>query len=229
MNIRRTTFTFLLFIGYILQVYAIDFYASKIVFTKTMPNEWGTICLPFDIIIKGTEDFTLYKLNSFSENSVFFEAYPIGSTIYAGTPCLIHKEGDLNLRIEEEKQQINLQSFNNYSVNGWSVLGTFSGTIVENDNSYYMAKNKIWHKTVESDLTIRPFCAWFETDNNLQSSARSFSIGILSPSSSDIYTINKDDSEFQKTFCVIGYPTQSLRKGINIVLTEQGSKKIFIK
>lgn len=204
-----------------------DFYSYKCCYSRHMANEWGTICLPFNLEILENDDFTIYKLKYISDATVLFEPYTIGTTIYAGTPCLIHKDGDLHLKIIRNKQQIKLSEINEYSQYGWSIKGTFTGETIENDNSFYMAKNKLWHKTAESPLIIKPFCAWFEVGDTY--SSRSFNIGIAETSCIDIPSTIMNNDDYTKIYDLIGRQKQTFSKGVNIIVTNKGSKKIWIK
>jgi len=205
-----------------------DFYSCKCSYSRNMANEWGTICLPFDVEIFEEDDFTIYKLKYVSGTTVLFEPYTVGTIVYAGTPCLIHKDGDLHLKIIRDKQQIKLSETNEYSQYGWSIKGTFTGEIIEFDNSFYMAKNKLWHKTAGNPLIIRPFSAWLEADDDSYFS-RSFNIGIVDMFYSGIPSTETDIDDYTKIYDFVGRQRQTFSKGINIIVTNKGTKKIWIK
>ena len=115
-----------------------------------------------------------------------------------------------------------------YSQYGWSTKGTFTGESIENDNSFYIAKNKLWHKTAGSPLIIKPFSsAWFEVDDTYFS--RSFNIGIVDISYNDIPSTIMNNDDYTKIYDLVGRQRQSFSKGVNIIVTDKGTKKIWIK
>lgn len=219
----------LLFIGCVNSIFAIDFFSSKAIYTRTMTNEWGTLCLPFDVHVRGEDSYTLYKLKSVSDDTVIFEPYSIGDMVAAGTPCLIHKEGSLELRIVQDSLLVNPNDVNSYSEGEWRAKGTFVKQSVENDGAYYMAKNKLWLKSQGSPLTVKPFCAWFEVEQQGQARLRSYNIGLYVDNTNRIDRTFTCPDDYFMIYDVSGRPLPSLRTGINIVVTAHGTKKILIK
>ena len=225
----RIFLLFLIFIFATTQGSSQTFHATKARYMRVMSNEWETICLPFNVDVRSDDDFTLYKFHSVDDDKAIFEPYPVGTIIHTGTPCLIHKEGTLHLSIVRDNTDVHPIETNDYRIGAWSMKGTYDKKTVNDNKSFYVSENYVCQKQNDSPLTIKPFCAWFECEDTQSTGSKMLQISIIENGTLNVHDITSDDTSNYEIYNVVGRRTQSLRKGVNIIVSDKGAKKIFIK
>ena len=225
----RIFLLFLIFIFAAKQGASQNFHTTKARYTRVMENEWESICLPFNVDIRSNDDFTLYKFHLVDGDKAIFEPYPVGTVVLAGTPCLIHKEGSLHLSIVRDDTDVHPIETNDYHIGAWAMKGTYGKKTVNDNNSFYVSRNYVCRKQDGSSLTVKPFNAWLECEYPQSSDAKMLQISILENGTLSVHGITSDNISDYGIYNIVGHRTQSLRKGINIIVSDKGAKKIFIK
>jgi hypothetical protein len=191
--------------------------ASKAHYERTIAlNEWGTLCLPFQI--KGSNEYvTFYELSSVSSEAMTFA--PITTTpIPAGTPMLFKRiSGDgSNLWIEETKVEID-PTPNPVTKDGWTTNGTF--TKLENQSNVYIVYGTQIHKGT-SGITINPYRAWFTN-----TSASGAPLRIEEAGTEGLQYVEQEDGTVKAYFDLQGRKLDGARKGLVI----ENGKIIMVK
>jgi hypothetical protein len=78
-------------------------------------------------------------------------------------------------------------------------------------------------------MTIKPFCAWLECEDLQSIGIQMIQIGILGDGTLNVQSIMSSNNCNYGIYNAVGNRTQSLRKGVNIIVSDKGAKKIFIK
>lgn len=225
----RIFLLFLIFIFAAKQGASQNFRTTKARYMRVMENEWETICLPFNVDVRSDDDFTLYKFNSIDNGKAIFEPYPIGTVVLAGTPCLIRKKGNPYLSIVRDNTDVHPIGTNDYRIGVWSMKGTYDKRTVNDDNSFYVSSNNVCRKQEDASMTIKPFCAWLECEDLQSIGTQMIQIGILGDGTLNVQSIMSSNNCNYGIYNAVGNRTQSLRKGVNIIVSDKGTKKIFIK
>lgn len=231
LTIKRK-FVFLLNIFFVIPVVNANggefgFYASVLTFSKCMKDTWGTLCLPFDLIITGKEDFSLYFFELSNAGGFVLSPYEVGHVVTAGTPCVIKRGNTEKIVISSQNSFVDFGRKRDICTAEWTACGTFLGTNIDKGIVYYVANNQVLRKDIDMSLSISPFSAWFETKCDY----------------SNVVFVEKDQNEFVRNddyifpsspsfsvYDVTGILIPSVRKGMNIVRNTAGIvKKVFVR
>lgn len=220
-----------------------NFKASKLTYTRTGSNTWGTVCMPF--ALESNDDIQYYKFKKLDlvANCMTFEEV---TEVEPNTPAIYSlSEGITELNLGGENCE--LVEYENIPVvyddlTLYGVINQDCATLPVSDNSpyYYIAKNKFWQPT-KNQVTVYPYRAYFMANNPEVNNTKVFDI--VKSEKSD----NEDmfgEMEEQPTSILIlpegvtitqyynaaGVKVAQPQKGVNIIKLSNGQiKKIIIK
>ena len=195
-------------------------------YQRAFKNNWGTLCLPFEIK-KSYEGVTFYQLSSVDVvNKVMtFEAV---NAVGAGVPVVYKAKDGVALNIEETDAAVTgtaQSSDDNYT--GWTLHGTFTNrtglNAAADEYLYYIASNQFWQGINTNIATYR---AWFtSSDNTLGSSASGAPFRIEVGEEQDIQVVEQHDGTVKVYYDLLGRRLGQARKGLVI----ENGKLIFVK
>lgn len=212
---------------------------DKITYNLNMANEWGTICLPYEVTYSANAEYKLYKLSDLKGDVLIFTEYANGAEIPAGTPMAIrHITESATVSVTTEKAEIPLDfNSSNMSGGGWRLVGTYTKVEVP-DEGYIISNNKFWNvgrmklegHNVKS-VAATPYHAYIMPASSASSAASKLSIGfgddettaIDSPAIIDVFNPNAE------YYDINGRRIKTLEKGINIVKMGGKTTKVIIK
>ena len=168
----------------------LKFTATAATYSRSLSNDWGTICLPYKVQNVSTDDVTFYQLSSVAENygTLVFEtatssgAYTPLAFRYTGTGAsksITVDAADVTVKASSEDKT---KSF----VTNWTMVGTTEKTLVkekgvdiDGKTIYYIANNAFYYVPTSSSYTSNPFRAYFEfASSSSETSAKQFSIAL---------------------------------------------------
>lgn len=195
-------------------------------YQRAFKNNWGTLCLPFEIK-KSYEGVTFYRLSSVDVvNKVMtFEAV---NAVGAGVPVVYKAKDGVALNIEETDAAVTgTAQSSDVNTTGWTLHGTFTNRTGLNANSgeylYYIASNQFWQGINTNIATYR---AWFtSSDNTLGSSASGAPFRIEVGEEQDIQVVEQHDGTVKVYYDMQGRRLGQARKGLVI----ENGKLIFVK
>ena len=205
---------------------------NEISYTRTMTSNWGTLVLPYPLMLTGEESYRLYAISAVSEDELVLKQ--LDGEVAAGTPCIVKRNGtEAELTFSANNAKLNM------AINAQPIdVMNFSGTYKTKDvsNGYVIAKDCFWNveklKEVGSVKAVKvgPFRAWLKgTSANApaQLSMRidDYTTGINAAEALD--ALNDAEAEY---YDLSGKRLDEPQKGVNIVRMKSGkTKKIIIK
>ena len=109
---------------------------DDISYTRTMTNEWGTLCLPFDVTYSRNESYKLYELTEATTETLTFTEYTDGTYISPGTPMAIKRisKTDDKVTISADENCVNT-SLNNPASEAPSGAARMFSIVVPDDET----------------------------------------------------------------------------------------------
>ena len=205
------------------------FNATKASYTRTMPSNWGTLCLPFAIDATSTTGCRFYSLDKVDNDKI--ELTQLTGTIAAGTPILAYSSNK-SIDITASNVSVVKTPSEGESADGWQLKGSFTQTDVASSN-YIIANNKFWlasdleTSTTGSTVKSKGLRAWLipGTDSGTKANSLGFSTG----ETTGINVIDAISNGKAEIYDIQGRRTDTLQKGLNIVKTGNSTKKIIVK
>lgn len=203
---------------------ASEFTATSAAYSRSMSNDWGTICLPFALESDATVQY--YKLASVNAEAMTFE--PVTS-VEAGEPAVFKKLNGGALSINAENVTVTAGSnVKAQDASGWTMKGTYAAVNKNSDaenNIYYIAQNKFWY--ADKEFPVAAFRGWFETARPAAASARvrMFSINEDYGTVTPVNYVENEDGTVNVCFDLTGKVLSAPRDGINII----NGKKVLVK
>lgn len=194
------------------------FTATSATYTRTMSNEWGTICLPYEV--SGDANTKYYTITSIENNTLVVSEV---ATLAAGTPALVQKvSGDA---ITATATNAPVSATINNTTGSVNMYGVFERTKVEDANAYYIKDNKFWQ--CNNFFYCGAFRAYFTVSG---AGSNSFSIVTDNDDPTAIASAEAGDNEPVAIYSTDGTRLGTLRSGINIVKQANGKTlKIQVK
>ena len=196
---------------------------------RAFKNNWGTLCLPFEIK-KSYDGVTFYQLGAVdAENKVltFTEmttpvaaGQPVVYKADDGTDLFIYEEGDVAVSATTETVSMTTQD----DV-VWSLDGSFAKLTNFNPESlclYYIANNQFWQG---NNTTILAYRAYFTTTDNLDEASVGAPYRIEVGDPEDIQVVEQEDGSVKVYYDLQGRRLGNARKGLVI----ENGKLIFVK
>ena len=232
-------------------------YAKKVTYTRSMNSKkWGSLCLPFDFVVDD-KNFSVYGLYNAGYNNsnvpVTLYKYATGKVVKAGTPLIVYCDAPTLV----VKAQNVLVSTDNFNANGIStddgvtvstnINFTLYGTIksATMTDGIYVSNDKFYYLKSGSQCTIKPYRAYFILEGNTNDSrTRTIDFNVLDENDSefngfsfagsdDATAVESVDTDAEETvlgiFTADGKKVDELQKGLNIVKTTNGVKKVYIR
>ena len=195
-----------------------DFTATTATYTRTMTNEWGTICLPYDVSSNATTKY--YTINAIENNALVVSEV---ATLTAGTPGLVQKvSGDA---ITATATNVPVSASIAAPSGTVKMYGVYERTKVEDPNAYYIKDNKFWQ--CNNYFFCGAFRAYFTTSG---AGSNSFIIVTDNDDPTAIASAEASNNEPVAIYSTDGTRLGTLRSGINIVKQANGkTRKVFVK
>jgi len=238
--------------------YTIDdshLYAKKVTYTRSIGSvHWGSLCLPFAFKVTDS-NATIYRIydkkNEDGQNTLIFDKVSSGSTISAGEAVIFYCSKK-TFKITVNDALISLDGFDENGLSSslgltyeskktYSIVGTINN--VTFTNGYFVSNNKIYH-TSDTEISLKPFRAYipdFGEENNSRMRSGMSMDDLLAESENDMFSSNADvtavetveteeaESTVLGIFTSDGRQVDELQKGLNIVKTTNGTKKIYVR
>lgn len=193
---------------------------AEVVYKRSVANNWGTMCLPFDVT--SNADVQYYQLKSMNESAMTFT--PV-ETVAAGTPVVFRTDVS---SMELSETDAVLKSARKWSAGlagrNWSLRGTYATKTIDpsiGDNDiYYISRNRFVYGDVP--FKVAAYRAYFETPRSADGKVFVYGIDV---DTTDIDCIENADGTVTVIYDMEGRRLNEMRKGINII----NGKKIFVK
>ena len=201
------------------------FEASAATYKRTVSNNWGTICLPFEV--ESNEDVTYYTAGDINADVLTLTSADV---VPAGTPAICKFTATGENTIESYVVNVCTAVAADPVSDDITLIGSFTKqTILAADvpNAYYISGGKFWHAT--GTLTVNPFRAYFTTSS--ASPSNGFNISVDEDDVTAISALTGEgDTTVTAIYTVDGKQVGDLQPGLNIVKLSNGkSKKIILK
>ena len=193
---------------------------AEVVYKRTLVNNWGTMCLPFEVTSDANVQY--YQLKSMNESAMTFT--PV-ETVAAGTPVVFRTNVS---SMELSETDAVLKSARKWSAGlagrNWSLRGTYVAKTIDpsvGDNDiYYISRNRFVYGDVP--FKVAAYRAYFETPRSADGKVFVYGIDV---DTTDIDCIENADGTVTLIYDMEGRRLNKMRKGINII----NGKKIFVK
>ena len=206
----------------------VPFTASQISYTRTMGNQWGTICLPFAVTASVADNpYDFYTIREAGSDAITFVRIADG-TIPAGTPLVVCRNAaEAGIGIAESDAAVVTAPVAGASANGLTLTGTFAATTLASGEGYYIASNKFWQAT--KSVSIGAYRAYFA--GTVASSSTQLRIDVGEGEVSGIDQLSAapalDDAV---CFDLSGRPVCGICPGISLIRLSDGRvRKLFVK
>ena len=199
-------------------------------YNRTMPNQWGTLCLPISLTVSAEDNaYDFYTLTSINGDELTIEKVANG-TLTEGTPVIVHRNtAESGITISETNASVCTTPVEGSTAGDLTLTGTYTTEDITNQNGYFISNNAFWSIEDDRKVKVAPFRAWIKgtTANN----ARQLSLRFDDDDITAIDMLNaSDDSETAAIYDLQGHRLSDLRQGVNIVKFSNGqTKKIIIK
>lgn len=198
-----------------------------------MSNEWGTLCLPFEIQSDQEATCKFYELKEVKETEIVLTE--MTGNIPAGTPVLVRRIAEgTDISLNATNAAITVAPAADSSANGFSLVGRFTASEALPEGSYIISNNKFWRvsdlisKQDVTDVKVGPFRAYLQSYGVQNVKMMSLSIG-SDDTTGIVETLNDfidSDAEF---YDLNGKRQTDLQRGVNIVKRNGKTMKIIIK
>ena len=222
-------------------------YARNVTYSRAMNGKnWGTLCLPFAYTPKG-QNFSVYRIEegSFNKTSdpITLMLVNPNEEVPAGHPVIFYCKSQ-NLVVSAKDVLLTTEGFEDgiYTYDGktrsqvdFDFCGALKETVIS--DGYYIKNNSFTYLTGSGTCRIKPYRAYI-VPNASSSSARprSLAFRVIDDESFDndataVETVDFDDAEPEvlAIFAADGKQISELQKGLNIVKTTNGTKKIYVR
>ena len=198
-----------------------SFTATNATYTREMANEWGTICLPYEV--ESNAEVEYYTISGI-ENDVL-QVTKL-NTLPAGTPALVRRVSGTSITATASDVSV-LTAPGAGTSSAVEMCGTFAqGVEVTDANAYYIKNNKFWQ--CNNKFYCDAFRAYFKITG---SSSPSFSININDDDVTGVSSATDDkDATVMAIYSADGTKRSTLQQGINIVKLSNGKvQKIVVR
>lgn len=209
-----------------------EYTANDVSYSRAMSNEWGTLCLPFEI--KSDQDATckFYELKEVKETEIVLTE--MTGNIPAGTPVLVRRNAEgTDISLNATNAAITVAPAAGSSANGFSLVGRFTASDALPADNYIISNNKFWRvsdltsKEGVTDVKVGPFRAYLQSSGVQNVRMMSLSIGDDDTTAIDV--LNAADEGEAEIYDLNGHRLQGLQKGMNIVKRGNKTMKVIIK
>lgn len=196
------------------------FTANEASYTREeMPNQWGTIILPYDV--ESNDDVAYYLPTAIEVGTLKLE---LKETLPANTPALVAKLNGNG--IAPRNANVKVKTKDGVAVSGDVTMhGSYAqDTKITDANAYYISSNKFWK--CNNYFYIDAFRAYMIIEGG--SSAKSF---VIDDSITAINAIvGEGDVTVLEYFDITGKRIDGLQKGVNILKLSNGkTQKVIVE
>lgn len=207
----------------------IPFNALSAIYNRSMPNQWGTICLPFDVTVSEEDNYEFYELAGYDNETLTVEK--VSGTLAAGTPVLVLcSENEDGINIVQSNTNVVTETQEGSSYGTLTIRGTLQETIL-NDDGYIISNNKFWWindlRNLGNSIKLAPFRAWIASASVSFAKALNISIWNETSAVEMVKSLTEGEMEY---YDLNGRRIPKLQEGMNLVKTKNGiTKKIIVK
>lgn len=209
-----------------------EYTANDVSYSRTMSNEWGTLCLPFEIQSDQDATCKFYELKEVKETEIVLTE--VSGNIPAGTPVLVRRNAEgTNISLNATNAAITVAPAAGSTANGFSLVGRFTASEALPAGNYIISNNKFWRvsdltsKEDVTDVKVGPFRAYLQS-NGVQN-VKMMGLSIGDDTTGIVETLNDftdGDAEF---YDLNGKRQTDLQRGVNIVKRNGKTMKVIIK
>ena len=209
-----------------------EYTANDVSYSRAMSNEWGTLCLPFEIKSDQEATCKFYELKEVKETEIVLTE--MTGNIPAGTPVLVRRNAEgTNISLNATNAAITVAPAAGSTANGFSLVGRFTASEALPNDSYIISNNKFWRvndltsKEDVTDVKVGAFRAYLQS-NGVQN-VKMMSLSIGDDTTGIVETLNDftdGDAEF---YDLNGKRQTDLQRGVNIVKRNGKTMKVIIK
>lgn len=139
-----------------------DITVNKVTYKRTMANQWGTLCLPFEIEVSDEAPYEFYSITSITDDEL--EVSKITDNIAAGTPVLVCRNASAEGITISKTNPTFCKQPTDVNADGFTMSGTFQKeTFTAEDNVYFIKDNTFYRfaSAAPATLTMSPFRGYF--------------------------------------------------------------------
>ena len=200
------------------------FTAVKAAYVRPMDTQWGTLCLPYDIIADHENaPYDLYTISANTGEELVLSIVDDG-VVSAGTPVIVYRNAkESGIDMTNDNGNIRVSGSREGSM---QLVGCLEQTQIT--EGYYIADNAFWNASnVTGGVVVPPFRAYIANSGN----ARRLAISIdTDTDATGIEAIDAMNAEGATYYDMSGRKTNGIQPGINVVRTVDGkSYKVIIK
>ena len=205
---------------------------DAISYTRQMPNDWGTLVLPYSLTLTGSEPYRLYTNENMNGDELVLKQ--LDKDVLAGTPCVVKRNGsETELTFGANNAALNMAT-EGKTVGDMTFRGTY--WTEEVNSGYVISKNSFWNvaELNKSDLVkgvkVKPFRAWLDGTSPNGASQLSICVSDTATGIGAAGTIDVLNDTATEYYDLSGKRLDEPQKGVNIVRMKSGkTKKIIIK
>ena len=209
-------------------------YLSGASYVRTMTNTWGTLVLPYEMLLPSDAPYSVFTIEKMTNDEVVLKRCTFKLT--PGTAYIVRRDGEektLNFPTGDGATEIRMK-MQPTDVGNLKFSGTYwakeltNGYIIRKDNFWNVAKLKESSPNIKA-LRVGPFRSWLE--GAAPNGAAQLSLRIDNPTTSidnvaPLETLNADNVEY---YDLNGKRLDAPMKGVNIVKRGNKTMKVIIK
>lgn len=205
-------------------------YLSGASYVRTMTNTWGTLVLPYEMLLPSDAPYSVFTIEKMTSDEVVLKRCTF--KLMPGVAYIVRRDGEektLNFptdRATEIRMKMQPTDVGNLKFSGtyWAKELT-NGYIIRKDNFWNVAKLKESSPNIKA-LRVGPFRSWLEgaapNGASLRIDNPTTSIDNVAP----LETLNADNVEY---YDLNGKRLAAPMKGVNIVKRGNKTMKVIIK
>jgi len=195
--------------------------ATTLSYTCEGENEWGTICVPFELA--SDDDIQYYVMGgtqTSGSNIMYFD--PVES-VAPNQPAVYQKaEDEITVLSEEDELILNTNAAGTLAaIDNLRFTGSYKNITIT--SGFYLSDNQFVNAN-NNTFTVKPYHAYFSLDKDGKPNAESFIIAVKTPTGIKDIT-NQLNGTSHTIHSVMGTRLTTPVKGINII----DGKKVLIK
>ena len=196
-----------------------NYTAVEASYSRTISDNWGTLCLPF-AINKTYTGITFYQLSTVdTERKVL--SFTATNSVEAGMPVVFKASGS-DLNIKEGVVPVSATTKTSSTVVGWELKGSFArmDNYTPSGTMYFFSENQFWSGT---PAYIPAYRAWFDANVNFGANPAPFRIE--EADAEGLQFVEQEDGTVKAYYDLQGRKLDCARKGLVI----ENGKIIMVK
>lgn len=210
-----------------------EYTANAVSYGRTMTNQWGTLCLPFEIKSDQYATCKFYELKEVKETEIVLTE--VTGNIPAGTPVLVRRTTEsTDISLNATDAAVTTAPAAGSTADGLSLVGRFTASEALSADSYIISNNKFWRvsdltsKEDVTDVKVGAFRAYLQAD--VIQNARMMSLSIGGDDTTGIVETLNDLTDGDAEYYDLGGKRQTdLQRRVNIVKRNGKTMKVIIK